>query len=88
MTQLVSTCHARTAKQHYRRRSTCGDVISSPVSRWMFSMPILKARRTMGASGRSVVTCVISARFFTRPHDCTKKTQTALEITLCQCCTD
>ena len=39
----------------------------------MSSTPRLKARRTMGASGRSVVTCVISARFFTRPHDYKKK---------------
>mmetsp|Transcript_55787 Transcript_55787/g.132416 ORF Transcript_55787/g.132416 Transcript_55787/m.132416 type:complete len:206 (-) Transcript_55787:1386-2003(-) len=44
-------------------------VTSSPESMVMSSTPSEKQRRSIGASSSSVVTCVISARFLTRPHD-------------------
>mmetsp|Transcript_34960 Transcript_34960/g.87210 ORF Transcript_34960/g.87210 Transcript_34960/m.87210 type:complete len:276 (-) Transcript_34960:1173-2000(-) len=41
---------------------------SKPASRCTSSTPKLSASRLIGASSSSVVTCVVSAKFLTRPH--------------------
>lgn len=47
---------------------TAGLVISSPLSNCISSTPRLNASLMIGPSSKSVVMCVIRARFFTKPQ--------------------
>ena len=61
-------CAPPRTRRARRRHTTHVSCSSLPVTRLAGSTPSMVASRWMGPSSSSVVTCVISARFFTRPQ--------------------
>mmetsp|Transcript_40259 Transcript_40259/g.84186 ORF Transcript_40259/g.84186 Transcript_40259/m.84186 type:complete len:319 (+) Transcript_40259:552-1508(+) len=61
---------------------------SSPQRRLMSCTPRLYASRCIGSSASSVVTCVISAKFFTRPHASPSGVSAGQSIPHCDGCSD